>query len=426
MIRRLYLLTGISCFLTILVHGQQIIVNSNGDKIIMYPDGSWRAVEAQDSLLLRQNLQKAEPILGRDAQSDMGNSRNKAEEQNFLVRQAQELKNLVLEEDKKVQDEFREATNAQFKAAELLHNAEANKNLIEPDHLLSLDQDYDKAVKALKAAKLKQKAIRRLGGDAITLADDPEKIRKKDIDQLKSKYNLFLTNYEHTAVPFSTNEKTYHAVTKSSSSRRENSASGLTAANSPPSSAKSTAESYSLLPPGDQVRNYTAAPYSCKIRIDTLDKEAKRRQVQVAPSLIFTHTDPDLRPYLKDKELITCKGSLLQIGPYMYLAVEFQIGSSHSQNNFGALQKDSLLRFKLLNGDYVSLYNIKSDRGHLDTYSGNTVFSGQYALGKQEIKKLNSSGLDKIRVMWATGFEDYDVYCIDFFKNQLNCLKGAN
>jgi hypothetical protein len=178
-------------------------------------------------------------------------------------------------------------------------------------------------------------------------------------------------------------------------------------------------------PPANRPRPYISAPFDCRISIDTIDLASQRRQIQVTPSLIFTHTDADLRPYFKDRELITCKGSLVKIGPYFYLTIEFQIGSSHSQNNFGALQKDSLLRFKMLNGEYVSLYNVKFDRGHIDPYTGNTVFSGQYALGKEEIKKLSAGELDKIRVLWATGYEDYDVYYVDFFKNQLSCLEEA-
>jgi len=420
---RLFLAVGLCFVFHLASQGQQIIVNSNGDKIIMYPDGSWRALDAQDSLLLKQNLQKSETGLD-DGQDNDESSRNKAEEQNFLIRQAQELKFIILEEEKKVQNEFRLATNAQFKAGEYLHNAEANKDLIEPERIEALSQDYDMAVKELKDAKQKQQEIKKLSAEVITLTSAPERITKKKLDQLKSKYNLFLTHYEHTAVPFSPYPKTYAPVAEKNSAAQPGKSNASTTSASNKDDAKGK-ENSSFLPPGSRTRDYHAQPYNCKIRIDTIDLQSQRRQVQVAPSLIFTHTDPDLRPYFKDKELITCKGSLVKIGSYVYLTIDFQIGSSHSQNNFGALQKESLLRFKLLNGDYVSLYNIKADRGHIDPYSGNIVFSGQYALGKEEIRKLSSSALDKIRVLWATGYEDYDVYVIEFFKNQLNCLEEA-
>jgi hypothetical protein len=107
------------------------------------------------------------------------------------------------------------------------------------------------------------------------------------------------------------------------------------------------------------------------------------RRLDLKPGLFFSHTDPDLRPFFKDKDLISCLGALSRIGPYVYLRVEFQIASSHAQSNFGALAEGSLLRFKLMNGEYVSLYNLKTNSGRIDPYSGYTVFSGQYALGKK-------------------------------------------
>ena len=411
------------CFLPLIMSSQQIIVNSNGDRIVMYPDGSWRPMESQDSVLLR-NVQKSEPILGPDQEYEP--DRNLAEQQNFLIRQAQELKTMILEEDKKVQNEFRNATNAQFKANEMRNNAEANKALIPPDRIVSLNEEYENAVADLKMINQKQKAIRKLSMEAVELTTDPEKIKKNKLDQLKSKYNLFLTNYEHAAVPVAINSKSYHSTANKSSGAGKPGDLNVSAATIPvATSSKATKGDLNNTPPANRPRPYISAPFDCRISIDTIDQASQRRQIQVTPSLIFTHTDVDLRPYFKDKELITCKGSLVKIGPYLYLTIEFQIGSSHSQNNFGALQKDSLLRFKMLNGEYVSLYNIKFDRGHIDPYTGNTVFSGQYALGKEEIKKLSAGELDKIRVLWATGYEDYDVYYVDFFKNQLSCLEEA-
>ena len=35
---------------------QQIIVNTRGEKIVVYPDGSWRYYEAGDSTLVRKKL----------------------------------------------------------------------------------------------------------------------------------------------------------------------------------------------------------------------------------------------------------------------------------------------------------------------------------------------------------------------------------
>ena len=58
---------------------QQVIVNSNGDRVIMYPDGSWRPVAPSDSLLIRQyQISQQES----DKATDNTGVLNEGEEQN--------------------------------------------------------------------------------------------------------------------------------------------------------------------------------------------------------------------------------------------------------------------------------------------------------------------------------------------------------
>lgn len=413
-IRKLVLAISILAGAWTILPGQQIIVNSEGDKILMYPDGSWRPIGAQDSILLKQYLQKSESLKTFPGENGATVTKNKAEEQTALIKEAQDLKFRILNQDKRVQNLFRDATNAKFRAGQLLRNAENNKNLIDPDRIESLNAQYELSIKKLQEAKQNHKSIKTLVSKALALANNPAKINKGKLNQLSSKYNIYLAHFEPGGL-ITANPK---QVIKASGPVEANNSSST--ANTENPYAQSTNHSRYIATNGNSP--YTTKPYDCKVIADTIDIESKRIQSRVPPAVLFTYTDPDLRPFLKDKELITCNAAVSRVGPYAYLTVEFQIASSHSQNNFGSLQSGSLFRLKLLNGDYVSLYNLKPDRGHLDPYSGYTIFTGQYALGKDEIKKLRSGDLDKIRVLWATGFEDYDVYNVDFFKYQLDCL----
>ena len=393
---------------------QQVIVNSNGDRVIMYPDGSWRPVAPQDSLLIRQYLQKQEQSQG-DGNSEV---LNEGEVQNFLIRRGHALRSTITSQEKKVQNEFRIATNSQFKAAELLRAAEANKAVIEESRLEALKTNYDASVSTLRSAKLNQQAIKKLSTEANALVENPLQITRRKLDQLETKYNLYLSHYEPNAT-------TTTATTKEKSTGTAQ-PTPVTPTMDKPAKENTTTSVPDILSHHRALETvpYERQPYKCSPVLDSIDEASGRKHVALAPETMFTHTDPDLRPFLKDRELITCMGNVWKIGPYTYLNVEFHISSSHSQSNFGALANGSLFRLKLFNDEYVSLYNLKSDKGHIDAYTGNTVFSGQYALGKDEIKKLRNSELDKIRVLWGTGYEDYDVYKVDFFFNQLDCLQS--
>ncbi|HZV68156.1 MAG TPA: hypothetical protein VFG10_01380 [Saprospiraceae bacterium] len=427
--------------------GQRVIVNGNGERLIMYPDGSWRLAEAGDSVLLRQNLQKSETITYPSDQVDDPARRNPGEEEEYIRRQWNELYFKIKDQEKKAQNQFRAATNAQFKAGELLQNAEANKKMIESDRLASLHDNYEKSIENLRTAKLRQKAILKLMDDSKKVATQSPKIIKKKLQQLTNQFQNYLAMYDPNhniqdlskAAPVKkeiTPEKSQPSVNNhnkaSGKSKEKNTSSKHTKdvaknkdrqSSVPKPERLSSARTVSLRIPPAQIKDaYKSEPYLCAFASDTIDATTGTHRIALVPELIFTDTDPDLRPYFKSKELITCYGRLSKISAYVYFTIDFQIGSSHSQGNFGSLEAGSLLRLRLLNGKYVSLYNLKSDRGHIDPYSGNTIFTGQYSLGKEELKMLSSSALDKIRILWGTGYEDYDVYKIDFFINQINCL----
>jgi len=338
----------------------------------------------------------------------------------LLLRQWNELYANILKEEKQVQNTFRTATNAQFKANEKLRTAELNPKLIEPDHLATLHEEYETAVTNLKRAKSQQKEIKALVEKSRKLNFKQADLSEKKVASIRSAYNVFLAKY----TPGRSVIVDPLAVTPEPPTQKKENKKPTPEKPSAPVESASSAYDPTMINkrPAHTSSSYTSQPYECLYAIDSTDSVTGTKRLDLKPGLFFSHTDPDLRPFFKDKDLISCLGALSRIGPYVYLRVEFQIASSHAQSNFGALAEGSLMRFKLMNGEYVSLYNLKTNTGRIDPYSGYTVFSGQYALGKNEIKKLSASELDKMRVLWSTGYEDYDIYNIDFLINQLNCL----
>jgi hypothetical protein len=45
-----------------------------------------------------------------------------------------------------------------------------------------------------------------------------------------------------------------------------------------------------------------------------------------------------------------------------------------------------------------------------------------YAIAQDQMSFLSKSEVDKIRVFWSSGYEEYEVYQLDFFMKQLACL----
>lgn len=428
-----------TCLISSLM-AQQVSANKKGDLIITMRDGSWRPVKPSDSLLVRQYYLQNPPTKGKKTtdttpQAQKYKEENKVSSSDTTVQinetglnsRWNELVLVILEEEKKVQKDFRDATNAQFKASEQLSLAKANKNGIPPEQLIRLQKEYDQCVSALRMAKREQNEVKKLVDASRTINANISTLSEKKYTHVLADYNVFIKTYQPGSKPVIATdaEPAEELVITATPPAPDPVPEVITieALDNTSSSPLPAEPTISGNRPADyRTKPYVAQPYACVFVTDSIEYTTKSRRLELQPDLLFTYTDPDLRPYFRDKEFMTCRAMLSRIDSYTYLSVEFQIATTHTQNNFGALDNGSLLRLKLMNGEQISLHNLKASTGRIDAYTGNTVFTGQYALGKTDLKKLGTSELDTIRVLWTTGYEDYDVYNVDFLIRQIHCL----
>lgn len=422
---------------------QQVSTNKKGDLIITYRDGSWRPVKPSDSLLVKEYL--LQNPSSKSAKSKTKPTKSDTPEQPMVSPAAstpipvpaettpgslenkwKELVYNISEEEKSVQKEFRDATNAQFKAAEALKQAKAEMKSTDPQKIVEYQHQYDASVANLREAKLRQNDIKKLVDATRNISSNPASLNDKKYKKTLAGYNTFQTEHHPKTIPTQPVEAPVNIVTEAEPTVTST-AQPVPAETSPtPQNTGKVAKSVVAAQPGKRpddpkMKAYKAEPYACVFVTDSMDHSGNRR-LELRPEVFLTYTDPDLRPYFRDKEMITSRGMVSKVGPFSYLSVEFQIAGSHAQNNFGSLQEGSLLSIKLIQGESVSLYNLKTNTGRIDAFTGNTIYIGQYALGKQELKKLAASEIDSIRVLWSTGYEDYEVFAVDFLMNQIQCI----
>jgi|GEM_PF-2866918 len=169
--------------------------------------------------------------------------------------------------------------------------------------------------------------------------------------------------------------------------------------------------------------NFNPPAKDCTFQFKGMDEFLGKEKTEVQPDLFFFHTDPELRKYMKGKEYIQCTAGLANSsGGVTTLNIEVYIRSPNALREFGGLQKGNAMTIKLVNGDIVKLLSINSDNGRYDESTGLATFTTQYLVTKGEENQLRESEIDKIRLVWSNGYEDYNVYEVDFIMNQLNCL----
>lgn len=162
---------------------------------------------------------------------------------------------------------------------------------------------------------------------------------------------------------------------------------------------------------------------SCRYTFEGVDAKTNRVRRDLEPQPLFTYTDEKLRMFLKDKEYLRCQGFLSAVdGGFRVLTLEFTFASPNAREAYGFIEKGSMLGIKLLDGNFVNLTSGAMDRGSYDTKNGLLTYRVQYPIDYALLPFLQRSEVDKVRVFWSSGYEEYEVYNLDFFTRQIACL----
>lgn len=162
---------------------------------------------------------------------------------------------------------------------------------------------------------------------------------------------------------------------------------------------------------------------TCQLGFDGIDPKSQQYRREVKPELLFTHTDERLQPYLKEKDYMQCKGYLHRLGGFTFLTLEFTFAYPNAREAYGLIEKNSILSIRMLNGVYILLRSGQLSQGTYDRNLEILTYRVYYPLDRSDLPYLRNSEADQIRVFWSSGYEEYNLRQIDFFKRQLSCLE---
>lgn len=160
----------------------------------------------------------------------------------------------------------------------------------------------------------------------------------------------------------------------------------------------------------------------CTVAFEGIDPKTGNYRKDLQQEFLFTHTDDRLRAFLKDKEYMRCEGYFSANGGWRYLMLEFTFAYPNAQEAYGLIEKGSILTIKMLNGDFVNLRSGTMDGGSYDITTELLTYRVYYPIDRSQMNYLKNSEVDAIRVFWSSGFEEYEVFQLDFFSNQLRCM----
>ncbi len=377
----LLLLTGLLLFAAAPALAQKITTNENGDKIILYPDGSWRYFDSN---------------VDSEPQKPAANPDLEDQERQLLI------KNYRIE----LIDAAERAVSEETLALRNYEDAQFDRVLV--------DEELEEVAKNSSATKSEINAIK------LRLNEAEEK-EKKALQNLNYATSTAKKAEEKTML---TDDEIYSLILANNNTvPSEDIAENVPEENIPTQSKSGEKLVFASFNPKDDVMMYPPEK-KCNLAFDGVDDFSGKKRREVAKEILFSHTSEDMRPFFKDQDYMTCRAYLSSLsGGITYLSLEITIASESAQRDYGMIEKGSILNIKLMDESNAKLFNNKTDVGVLDELNNTVTYSAQYVINSGEEKVLRRNEIDKIRVIWSSGYEDYEVYNVDFFTNQFNCLK---
>ena len=114
----------------------------------------------------------------------------------------------------------------------------------------------------------------------------------------------------------------------------------------------------------------------------------------------------------------------MKISNKTYLNLRLILSTRDARRAYGFIEEEAMLRISLINGDRIYLKNQVRSNGQLEAYTGNTIYQCIYYIDSDYLNEIKRTEVDKVGIMWSTGFEEYEVFNVDFLMNQLICLNN--
>ncbi|MEO0338621.1 MAG: hypothetical protein AAF242_05350 [Bacteroidota bacterium] len=372
------------CFLfsQIAIYAQEIRENAKGEKIVVYTDGSWRYFNDQTI-----HPAGSFPVFS-DTIGTLDNPTNLTEE---IVRKLMNRKSqLALEANRLARMRILEAARERERLEREYQAVSASSPNSSATKRLQMRLD------AAKTTEQEAQVEARLAQNELT-----------ETNKLTAKGNLLQAFVQ----------KQKDRAAKIELKADQNAATFFDARFLTP-------QEFDYLGLEDQNNAYLNPPKStCSLAFNGREEVTGRRRKDMPKKQLFTHTDDRLRYYMKDKEYLTCSGYLSTIdGGFRMLSLEFKFAYPNAREAYGFIEKGSMLTLSFLNGDFINLKSGTIANGSYNMETEILTYRVQYPIDQGQISYLKKNDLDRIKVYWSSGFEEYEVYDVAFFKHQAKCL----
>ena len=373
----------ICLFLPIILFGQEIRQNEIGERIIVFPNGTWRYFHK------RQLSGDNYPVVNKEVTPlDNPIEITREEVYQLVNRRIQQAKDAMYYADIRAKAMVEQEKELQNKIADAQKNS-----LVPADELNKLFNQLTltKQLAANSLGTIKEAQSDLLITQDLKMKGDILRLFKPETSLGKLELNTVFASEEMVNLDFFANDSPLAFYEQNI---------------------------------GTNLPDYLVSASSiCQYTYEGLDAKGLDWRRDGEKELLFTFTDERLKLFFPDKEYLRCEAFLSSVGKReKQLTIEFRFSYPNAREAYGVIEKNSLITLKLFDGQILELKAGELDLGKYETDKDILTYRMIYKIDNQQINLLRKQELEEIRMYWSAGFEVYPVYNIDFFSRQLKCL----
>lgn len=174
-------------------------------------------------------------------------------------------------------------------------------------------------------------------------------------------------------------------------------------------------------PATDVMLNPPAIP--CNFEENSRDELSGAPYRRTAPVEWFRHAPAPLKGFLQGRPNVRCEAALSAIGPRTTLLLTFTVVDPNPRKSFGKLPKDAPATLWFMDGTSFELYNSINDEGIINYEDQSYTFTGRYPVSEAVWKKIRRSDLDRVRITWGSGYEEYNIQYVHLLRQLSRCFE---
>ncbi len=163
--------------------------------------------------------------------------------------------------------------------------------------------------------------------------------------------------------------------------------------------------------------------YSCKLQKSKIPGSEKLRYA-TTKSDWFHYTPKLLEHEYTTHPYLTGKASVMFDGDIYYLQLQILIKDTDAAQSYGWIEAKGALFLLTMSGKTIELNTSRESIGQKNQNEGLVRYTMLYPLSPNQLELLSSEQISKLRLVWSSGYEDYNIYDIRFIQKRIKCLKS--